>query len=132
MLDGGGLAAAGTRATSLSADGARAVADAYAVRRADVRVVEYDARDLVLDVCADRSGWLLVTDRWARGWTATVGGIAVDVFGANFIFRAVRVPEGASRVAFHFAPAFFPWLAWLSWAVLAITAVAAIRSRSEA
>jgi hypothetical protein len=130
MLDRGALAAGAGPAASFPAEQALAVASVPAARRADVDIVEYGTRDLVLDVRADRSGWLLVTDRWARGWRATVGDTAVDVFGANFIFRAVRIPAGRSRVAFHFAPAFFPWLAWLSWAILAIIAAAAIRSRS--
>ena len=56
-----------------------------------VALREYSPNRLIFDVEAPRDGWLLVTDRWASGWQATVNGRDAPVWLGNFIFRAVRV-----------------------------------------
>jgi hypothetical protein len=79
---------------------------------------EPDALDV--SVQAPRDGWVLFTDRWARGWQATVNGHAVPLFCGNFIFRAVRVAAGVNRIEFRFVPTFTLALVVLSWAVLGL------------
>lgn len=70
---------------------------------------------LAFDVDAPADGWLLVTDRWARGWSATINGNVVPIFKANFILRGLKVQRGINRVVFRFSVAGFPWLPALSW-----------------
>ena len=66
------------------------------------------------------SGWLLVTDRWAPGWRASVNAQSVPTLGANFIFRAVPVRRGENVVRFTYRPAGYPWLLVLSWLTLGV------------
>jgi hypothetical protein len=88
-------------------------------RRVPFTVLSYQPEELTLGVrCPDR-GWLLVSDRWAVGWTATVNGAPTPVRRANFIFRAVAVPGGESVVRFRYAPFGHPWLVLASWGALA-------------
>ena len=68
----------------------------------------------------------MVTDRWAAGWRATVNGKEAEIWIGNFIFRAVRVREGANRVAFRYCPAGHPWLLLLSWATLGAVLAATV------
>jgi hypothetical protein len=96
-----------------------------------VALREYSPNRLIFDVQARANGWLLVTDRWASGWQATVNDRDADVWLGNFIFRAVRVRGGADRIAFVYRPFGHPWLLVLSWSVLGAVGVATIVGRKK-
>ena len=68
---------------------------------------EYSPNRLIFDVRAPADGWLLVTDRWASGWQATVNGREADVWLGNFIFRAV-VRDGATELPSSIDPSAIP------------------------
>jgi hypothetical protein len=82
-------------------------------------VLRYEPSELVLRVHTPSDGWLLVTDRWARGWRAEVNGKPATVFGGNFIFRAVQILAGDNDVRFWYRSSGFPWLLIVSWGTLA-------------
>jgi hypothetical protein len=114
------------------AEAAKNIAAAPPVAPIPTKLIEYTPNRLVLDVAASRDGWLLVTDRWAVGWRATVNGENANVAIGNFIFRAVRVHQGNNRVAFRYSPAGHPWLLIASWATLAsLLAATAIRRKNQ-
>jgi len=69
----------------------------------------------------DPGGWLVVTDRWASGWKATVDGEPVPVLRGWFFFRAIPVTGGQRRVEFQYKPFGMPYLMWLSWATVLAT-----------
>lgn len=86
--------------------------------RIAAQVLWYEPNELELAVrCPDR-GWLLVTDRWAPGWRATVNGRPTDVWGGNFVFRAVPVEAGPNAVRFSYRPTAWPALVMVSWGTL--------------
>ena len=87
------------------------------------RIVRYDPEHLVLEIDAPADGWLLVMDRWSRSWRATVDGQPVAIAAGNFLYRAVPVPAGASRIAFTFAVEWLAPLLALSWGTLAMVAL---------
>ena len=118
---------AGILKRGLKTKGARPVMDAIgqlpAAQRVATRVIRYVPNGLDLEADCPRDGWLLVTDRWARGWRARVNGQPAAVFGGDFIFRAVRVRAGENRIQFDYRPAGWPILLVLSWGVLALVFV---------
>jgi len=94
----------------------------------DFELLAYRPRELDLEVEAPAPGWLLVTDRWAGGWRATVNDQPVEVWGGNLVFRAVRVEAGHNHVRFSYP---VPWLLpllVLSWGSLAAGLIAALAS----
>jgi uncharacterized membrane protein YfhO len=94
-----------------------------AAQRLPIALTTYRPDELTFEVTAPASGWLMITDRWAKGWRATVNGNRVQVLPAGFIFRAIPIRPGTSTVRFTYHPFGFPWLVALSWTVLALTAI---------
>jgi hypothetical protein len=82
------------------------------------QVLRYTPNNFNLKVSCPQDGWLLVTDRWAAGWRAKINGIPVDVFGGNFIFRAVPVRAGENTVQFYYPQPLYFVLVLLSWSTL--------------
>jgi Bacterial membrane protein YfhO len=105
--------------TPLDAEGQADIARLPAAERISTELISYTPNHLRFKVWAPRSGWLLVTDRWSKGWRATVNDKAVPVYGGNFAFRALRVLQGENRIVFDYHPAGFPALLIISWTMLA-------------
>ncbi|PWT79313.1 MAG: hypothetical protein C5B58_13765 [Acidobacteria bacterium] len=84
------------------------------------QVLKYTPNDLTLKVSCPENGWLIVTDRWAAGWRARVNGVPEEVFGANFIFRAVRVRAGENTIQFYYPQPLYFTLLLLSWTTLVV------------
>jgi hypothetical protein len=59
---------------------------------------------ILLRVEAPAPGWLLLSDTWYPGWSAWVNGQPTEIQRADYLFRAVRVPVGASTVEFQYKP----------------------------
>ena len=97
----------------------RRIAQLPPARKVPVQLGRYEPNVLAFRVVVPESGYLLVTDRWARCWEATVDGAAAEVLGGNFIFRALRLDPGPHRVVFRYSPRWFPGLVYLSWGTLA-------------
>jgi hypothetical protein len=65
------------------------------------------------------AGYLVLTDAWYPGWTATVDGLRVPILRADLMFRAVLVPgDGPHVVELRFEPASVRaglWISGLAW-----------------
>ena len=87
----------------------------------------YQPARMEMEVEAPSDGWLLLTDRWARGWRARVDGQETAVEGGNFLFRALRVGRGRHTVEMTYHPFALPWLMLACWGTLLAVVVATIR-----
>jgi hypothetical protein len=83
------------------------------------QVLAYTPNELNIKVSCPADGWLLVTDRWAAGWRAKVNGMPAEVFGGNFIFRAVRVRSGENTIRFYYPQHMYFAMILVSWGTLA-------------
>jgi len=64
-----------------------------------------DETDLVeLDLELSSSGWLVLLDSYYPGWRAFVDDKEARIYRANYLFRAIWVPEGAHRIKFLYQP----------------------------
>lgn len=68
------------------------------------RIMAYSHDEVVTDVQAQRSSFLVLNDLWHPWWEAFVDGAAVPLLRANGIFRAVRLDSGQHIVTFKFRP----------------------------
>jgi hypothetical protein len=72
-----------------------------------VRVVRYEADDVVIEVSTPQPGFLLLLDTYFPGWKASVDERQTAIYRANYNFRAVAVPAGRSTVHFYYQPLSF-------------------------
>lgn len=70
-------------------------------------LVSSDPNRVVVEVQAPAGGWLLLSDTWFPGWSASVDGAPADAYPADAAFRAVWVPPGSSSVIWDYQPASF-------------------------
>lgn len=80
-------------------------------------ITRYEATQIDIRVNAERDGYLVLTDAWYPGWRATLNGAETEVYRANGMFRAVRVPPGESVVSLRFAPTLW-YASWAAGALL--------------
>ncbi len=69
-----------------------------------VRIVEDLPERVVLEVSSREAAWLVLTDNIYPGWVAQREGKPLPVLRANYLFRAVKVPAGESRIVFRYRP----------------------------
>ena len=82
--------------------------DVSAPRKAMVpraaRIVEDGPNVVRVMVDAPEACWLALLDNYYPGWTARVKGKRVEIFPANYAFRAVRLEAGKQVVEFAYEP----------------------------
>ena len=103
-----------------------------AIASAAARVVNYQSDRVVIDAELPRPGALLLLDNFYPGWRAFAGGRELPIQRADYTFRAVALPAGATRVEFLYQPRSFRLglvLAALTAGGLAIAAIRDRRSR---
>lgn len=74
---------------------------------AAVRIVDYQANQVRLEVETAAAGLLVLTDTYAPGWEALLDGQPTPLYVANHAFRAVVVPAGAHQIEFVYEPLSF-------------------------
>jgi hypothetical protein len=78
------------------------------------RVVHRALHEVRVEVDTCAPGHLVLSDAWDPGWRATVDGRKSPVFRANYLLRAVEVPEGRHTVVFRYEPDSFRYGSALS------------------
>jgi hypothetical protein len=75
----------------------------------------------VVEIRTTRPGILVVTESWAPGWHAVMGGEELKVERVDYLYRGVRVPAGTHIVEFTYRP-----LSWrLGW-IISLVSLAAL------
>jgi hypothetical protein len=64
----------------------------------------YQPNRIDVTVGAGPPGWLIMTDLYYPGWCCRIDERPAEVLRADYVFRAVLVPEGAHELAFTFEP----------------------------
>lgn len=83
------------------------------------KITHWAPKQVTIQTRAGQPGVLLLNDRWDPNWRATVDGKPVPIIRANYLMRAVGVPEGEHVVEFRYLPSMK-----LLWVTLAAVAAA--------
>jgi hypothetical protein len=70
----------------------------------EAEVVRYLPNEVTIRVPPGPAGFLVLTDPWYPGWHCTVDGDAARLYRADYLFRAVELPEGEHVAVFRFDP----------------------------
>ena len=77
-------------------------------------LIEYAGERVVVRTSGEADGFLVLSDAYYPGWTATVDGEPTPVYPANHLLRGVYVPAGDHTVVFRFAPDSWRHGVWVS------------------
>jgi hypothetical protein len=91
-------------------------------------LLEYRPNRVRVGVGPGPAGYLVLADVWYPGWTCTVDGHEAPLYRADYLFRAVEVPEGAREVVFAFEPASYRRGRAVSLAALALVVLIGLAS----
>ena len=123
----GSLAEADTPAAGQADSVHDNIQDLPAAELAKIKLLAYRPDELAFDLSCPGEGWVLVTDRWARGWQATVNGRGQAVSIGNFVFRAVPVEKGINHLRFTYRPFGHPWFLLMSWTTLGVLLLGSLK-----
>ncbi len=73
----------------------------------EVTIDSYEPEQVVITARVDTPGFLVFGDLLYPGWKAFIGDREVPIHRANYLFRAVRLDPGTSKVRFEYRPASF-------------------------
>ena len=68
------------------------------------QIVSYAPNDVRLHTSTDGDAWLVLSDTYYPGWTASVDGQPAPVLRGDVLFRVVPVPAGEHDVELRFEP----------------------------
>ena len=72
--------------------------------RSSAEVIKYEPDEVYAAVRTVRDGFLVISDTFYPGWKAFVDGIKTQIYRADYVFRAVKVPAGEHIVKFIYEP----------------------------
>jgi hypothetical protein len=84
----------------------------------NLKVTLYEPRRIVIQTEKNAGSWLVLLDTYYPGWKAYVDNKETKIYRCNFLFRAVRVPEGGHTIKFVYFPGSFKFGAIVSFAAL--------------
>jgi len=73
----------------------------------DVRISNYGANRIFLDVKTESPGMLWMSEIWYSAWKAKIDGKPAKVLCADKSFRAIAVPAGSHSVEFYYSSRYF-------------------------
>lgn len=83
-------------------------------------IIDETPQVITIRVEAEADGYLVLLDTYYPGWTATVDNQRTVIYPANYLSRAVFVPEGQHIVQFRYLPLSFQTGIWLSAIMLVV------------
>ncbi|OIP97832.1 hypothetical protein AUK40_02435 [Candidatus Wirthbacteria bacterium CG2_30_54_11] len=75
----------------------------------DVAMVSYLPDQVELTVRADQNAFLVLTDTWYPGWSATIDGKRTVIYPTDAAFRGIYVPAGLHQIVFTYRSGLFIW-----------------------
>jgi hypothetical protein len=75
--------------------------------KAKVQIIKIEKSSMDIQVETANPAFLVVSDVYYPGWTATLNNTSTQLYRTNYLFRGVLVPSGSSTVRMEFRPTSF-------------------------
>jgi uncharacterized membrane protein YfhO len=76
----------------------------YPSEDSEVRIYDYKPTDIKIQVTSSQPGYLVLSDTYYPGWNAYINRTKVEIFRANYAFRAIKIDPGNQNVEFKYEP----------------------------
>ncbi len=98
-----------------------------------VSIMPVDESATALSYVVENStpGWLVLADQWYPGWNAVVNGQPVELYRANYLFKAIWLDAGRQLVEFQYRPVPFMLGAGFTFVILGWLAFLWLRNRTR-
>ena len=92
-----------------------------------LEIVNYSTDTINLRTRLNADAWVILTDTFYPGWKATIDGqFETTPVPANYLFRAIYVPQGTHEIVFQYRPKYFFVCMMISLTVLLGACAAAV------
>ncbi len=82
---------------------------------ATVRVTEYNANRINIEISRNEPGYLVLGEIWyPPGWTATLNGEEIDIIRTNYVLRGFQIPAGNHTLEMVLEPVWYSAGNWLA------------------
>ncbi|MGB9668934.1 MAG: YfhO family protein, partial [Anaerolineales bacterium] len=71
---------------------------------ANIQTIRESPNELIYTITTEHEGWLVLADVYYPGWVAKLNGKPIEIYQANYLFRAVYIPSGYNEVQFSYRP----------------------------
>jgi hypothetical protein len=80
-----------------------------------VSVSTYNANEIELQINAEESGFLVLSEIWyPKGWITTLNGEPIDMIRTNYVLRGFEIPSGEHILTMKMEPVWYETGKWLS------------------
>jgi len=76
----------------------------FPITNSKVRIYDYKPTDIKIQVTSSQPGFLVLSDTYYPGWNAYINGSKVEIFRANYAFRAIEIDSGNHNIEFKYEP----------------------------
>ena len=80
----------------------------------NINITKYEQQYVKLESETDGNSLLVFTDTQYPGWKAFIDGEETKIYNADYLFRAIYLPEGCHTIEFRFNPLSFRIGLWIS------------------
>ena len=94
------------------------------------QILKYAPEEILIKTCTSKRGFLILSDAYYPGWKAYVDNKETKILRANYIFRAIKLPEGTHTIRFVYKPKSFIIGAWISLVSLLLVVIGLLFSYS--
>ncbi|MSU73616.1 hypothetical protein EXS56_00555 [Candidatus Kaiserbacteria bacterium] len=70
--------------------------------KGSITVTAYENGKMEASTKSDTGQWLVFSESALPGWHATIDGMPVPIYAANYLFQAIRIPPGEHRISFTY------------------------------
>lgn len=71
------------------------------------QITDYQPNQVIISTDSTQDGILVLTETFYPGWRAYIDNQETEIYPANILFRAIKIPAGKHQVIFKFQPAWF-------------------------